>query len=108
MFYFVHNADKEVIIPPQEFKGGFIGTRAQLVLQSKCEDVVQYMKDNKIKLGFAITPDCKEQYEHFFELEERTVTEEREDVTFDEDGKEVVEIVKEEVKQGEYIVVNYK
>jgi len=108
MYYFVHNAEKEVIIPPQEFKGGFIGTQAQLVIQPKCEDVVQYMKDNKIQLDFTVTSDQKEQYKNFFELKERTVTEEREEVTFDEDGKEIIGIVKEEVGTGEYVVVNYK
>ena len=109
MFYFVHNAEKEVIIAPQEFQGSFIGTQAQLVIQPKCEQIIQYMKDNEIKLGFVVNSDCKEQYENFFELKEETMTEEYEDMILDKQG-EVVEILKKkrEIGTGRYVVLNYK
>jgi hypothetical protein len=107
MFYFVHNKDKEVIIPPQEFNGSFIGTQAQLVIKSKCEEVVQYMKDNDIQLGFVVNADCKEQYENFFELKEETMTEEIDNIDYDEEGNEVITKQQQEVGTGRYIVVNF-
>lgn len=107
MFYFVHNAEKEVIIAPQEFQGSFIGTQAQLVIQPKFEQIIQYMKENDIKLGFEITPDYVDLYKHFFEVEEVMVEEEREDVTFDDDNNKIKEVVKELVGTSRYIVVNF-